>query len=147
MRKRIKKIGNSTFETDSVIERFGDKVTKHANLADSAEVQQLEVQSKTHLEDDVGHGNPAIIRTFTFGMNLHSFTEAKPTKQDIFNSHLKGIEIALWRDGMQLMTDVVPRVIFNVEKAQYSVIIGAKPLKGHILRESTKTLKELVTNL
>lgn len=107
------------------------------------DVQSLEAQSKTKLEDDVGHGNPAIIRRFTFGINPVAFKEYQPTKQELFNSHYKGIEIALWRDGLKVLPDVNPRIVVNQEKMNYEIFVAAQPMRGHILRERPQTLTEI----
>lgn len=142
--KKVTKIAKDTFDTGDSITKFGEKVTDHHLLAKGAEAQQLEVQSQTHLEDDKGEGKAAIVRCFTFGMNVASFREVQPTKQQLFNHHLKGIEIALWKDGLQILTDVTPRIVFNEKKLTYQIFVGAVPMRGHILREQPKTLKELV---
>lgn len=142
--KKAKQIAKNTFDTGDAVTKFGEKVDKHELLAPSAEAQQLEVQSKTHLEDDKGEGNAAIVRCFTFGMNVESFRRVRPTKQELFNHHLKGIEIALWKDGMKVLTEVTPRIVFDEKKLTYQIFVGAVPMRGHILREQPKTLKELV---
>lgn len=147
MAKRIRKVNNTTFETDGVVEKFGEKVSKHELLGGGAEVQQLQVESKTHLEDDIGSGNAAIIRMFEFGMNLHTFNEVRPTKQQIFNSHLKGIEVALWKDGLKPLTSVEPKITLDAKTRTYRIFVGAQPMKGHILREQPKTLKQIVHNV
>lgn len=107
------------------------------------DVQSLEAQSKTKLEDDQGHGDAAIIRRFTFGINPESFKQYQPTKQELFNSHYKGIEIALWRDGLKVIPEVHPRIVINQEKMNYEIFVGAKPMRGHILRERPQTLTEI----
>lgn len=106
-------------------------------------VQSIEAQSKTKLEDDAGHGNAAIIRCFKFGINPKVFQEHPPTKQELFNSHHKGIEIALWRDGMKVIPDVNPRIVIDQKNMSYLIFVGAQPMKGHILREQPKTLSEI----
>jgi hypothetical protein len=111
-------------------------------LGDKHEVVTAEVQSRRRFEDFDDGGKAAIIRTFTFGMNFQSFTEAKPTKQEIFNAHLKGLEIALWKDGLKMWTAVQPQITFNVEKGQYSIIVGAQPINE--LVSNAPGLKELV---
>ena len=110
------------------------------------EVSNIETQSKTKLEDDAGHGGAAIIRRFSFGMNAESFKEKPPTKQELFNYHIKGIEIMLWRDGMKIMTEVQPRIMLEEKKMQYHIFVGARPQKGFILREAPQTLKEVARN-
>ena len=107
------------------------------------EVSNIETQSKTKLEDDIGHGGAAIIRRFTFGMNAESFKQKPPTKQELFNYHIKGIEIMLWRDGMKIMTEIEPRITLDSKGLQYHIFIGARPQKGFILREAPQTLKDV----
>lgn len=103
-----------------------------------------EAESKTKLEDDQGHGNAAIIRCFEFAMNPEAFREYAPTKQELFNSHYKGIEIALWRDGMKVIPEVNPRIVVKQDIGRYQIFVGAAPMKGHTLREKPNTLSELV---
>ena len=110
------------------------------------EVSNIETQSKTKLEDDAGHGGAAIIRRFSFGMNAESFKKQPPTKQELFNYHVKGIEVMLWRDGMKIMTEVQPRIMLEEKKMQYHIFVGARPQKGFILREAPQTLKEVARN-
>ena len=107
------------------------------------DVKSLEVESTTKLEHDEGHGNAAIIRCFTFGMNPEVFHQYQPTKQELFNSHYKGIEVALWKDGMKVIPEVNPRVVFDEKNLRYQIFVGAAPMKGHILRERPQTLKEI----
>ena len=107
------------------------------------DVQSLEAQSKTKLEDDTGHGNAAIIRCFDFAMNPQAFLEAKPTKQMLFNAHYKGIEVALWRDGMKVIPEVNPRIVVDEKAMKYKIFVGATPMKGHILTERPRTLSEI----
>jgi hypothetical protein len=116
------------------------KVELHGHEHDAA---SIEAQSKAHLEDDRGEGNAAIIRCFTFGINPEAFQRGKPTKQDLFNAHIKGIEIMLWRDGMTPMTEVEPRILLDSKNMTYKIFVGAKPMRGHLLQEKPKTLTEV----
>lgn len=127
------------------VAKFGgtDNLGKTVLNKHEHEVSTIETQSKRHLEDDIGEGGAAIIRRFTFGMNLEEFKERRPTKQDIFNYHIKGIEVMLWRDGMKVMTEVEPRIMFDTKLARYSIFVGARPAKGHILREVPRTLTQV----
>lgn len=108
---------------------------------------KAEATSETHLEDDTGHGGVAIIRQFTFKTNPQKFREAPPTKQELFNAHLKQIEILLWQDGMKIMTNVEPRLTLNKKKTQYTIFVGALPMRGQMLPwdNQPKLLKELIT--
>lgn len=105
--------------------------------------QTLETESQTHLEDDEGTGDAAIIRMFEFKVNPESFKQFTPTEQELFNSHYKGIEAILWRDGMSVLPEVNPRVTFSKNKKKYRIFIGAKPAKGHLLMEKPKTLSQI----
>ena len=109
------------------------------------DAKSIEVQSSTKLEQDEGSGNAAVIRCFEFGINLEAFKQHKPTKQELFNSHAKGIEISLWRDGLKVIPDVTPRIVVNEKDMKYQIFVGAQPNRGHILPYDvkTKTLKEI----
>lgn len=106
------------------------------------EIESVETQSTTNLELDKGVGNAAIIRMFEFAINPVVFEQHPPTKQDLFNAHHKGIEMALWRDGLKVIPSVNPGI--TVEQSKYRIWVGAAPMKGHILQEHTNTLSELV---
>ena len=108
------------------------------------EASSIEAQSETRLEQDTGEGGAAIIRRFTFGVNPEAFAQHTPTMQELFNYHHKGIEIALWRDGMAIITEVQPRVIFDKQNTKYHIFVGARPLRGHVLRETPQTLSQIV---
>lgn len=110
------------------------------------DVSKLEAQSKTHLEDDTGVGEAAIIRCFEFAANPEVFKQHKPTKQELFNYHSKGIEIMLWKDGMKVMPEVNPKVLLNKKGTKYQIFVGAQPMKGHLLQEKTRTLSQLARN-
>lgn len=122
--------------------RFTEVNAKNAPVKDIPwDANQIEVQSDTHLEDDEGVGGAAIIRCFEFGVNPAAFKEHQPTTQQLFNSHLKGIEVMLWRDGMKIFNEVEPRIVFD--KTTYKIFVSAIPMRGHILREKPQTLSEI----
>ena len=130
------------------VAKFGgiEELGKGVVYGHDHEVESIETQSKRHLEEDLGQGPAAIIRCFTFGINPVAFKEHQPTKQELFNSHIKGIEVMLWRDGMTLMLDVEPRVLFDQQAMTYKIFVGARPARGHFLTkvQIPKTLKEIV---
>ena len=107
------------------------------------DASSVEAKSQTRLEDDMGEGDAVIVRRFIFGMNLVAWKEHRPTKQDIFNSHIRGIEIALFGDGLKVFDEVPPRITFDVKNSQYSIFIAARPQKGHMLRERPQTLTQI----
>lgn len=107
------------------------------------EASTIEAQSKVHLEDDEGYGNAVVIRCFEFGMNPVAFKEYAPTRQELFNSHYKGIEIALWRDGLKVISEVNPRIVVDEKNSRYQIFVGARPMKGQLLKESPLTLSQI----
>lgn len=107
-------------------------------------LESIETASQTHLEDDMGGGGATIIRTFEFGMNPEAFRQYQPTKQELFNSHLKGIELALWKDGLKVMDEVQPKLVVDNKANRYTIFVGAQPMKGHMLYEQPKTLSEQI---
>lgn len=121
------------------VQELGSVKTEH-----NYDLSSLEVKSETHLEDDHGGGGAAIVRMFEFGMNPQAFQEARPTKQDLFNAHYKGIEVALWKDGMKVIPEVNPKIVLDEKKGKYMIFVGAQPMRGHILREQPKTLAEQI---
>lgn len=136
--KQVKSFGGTKHLGNVVEQDAKDAPVKDVNY----DVQDLEVQSKTNLEQDQGGGGAAIIRCFEFGINYQTFNEVRPTKQDLFNAHYKGIEMALWRDGLKVIPEVNPRIVINSSKGTYSIFVGANPMKGHILREQPRTLAD-----
>lgn len=105
--------------------------------------KELQTESDVHLEDDEGYGNATIIRCFTFGANPEAFAQHKPTKQELFNSHLKGIEVMLWKDGLKVMTSVTPRLVISKSKKFYQIFVGAEPAKGHNLYQTPQKLADI----
>lgn len=125
--------------------KFVETDAKDAPVKDvHYDLQNLEVQSQTHLEDDHGGGGSAIIRMFEFGMNPLAFSQHRPSKQELFNSHFKGIELALWRDGMKVIPEVNPRIIVDEKAGSYKIFVGAQPQKGHTLTEQPRTLSQQI---
>lgn len=110
-------------------------------LDGNSEAAQAQVESKTHLEDDEGSGEVAIIRQFKFKMDVDAFAKAPVSKQGLFNHHLKQIEIILWKDGMKVMPEVPPQLQIDAKKRQYTIIIGASIVKGNLLLGGQKPKK------
>ena len=127
------------------VEQLGTVRTDlHSPLkGDNYDASSVEAQSTTKLEHDVGHGEPLIIRRFTFGLNPEKFLERPPTKQDIFNAHIKGIEMALFADGMKIFDEAQPRITFDMNKKQYDIFITARARKGYLIQERPQTLSEV----
>ncbi len=110
-------------------------------VSSSYDTSSVEAKSKVHLEMDKGEGNAVVIRRFSFGINPQVWLEHPPTKQDLFNHHIKGIEMALFRDGLKLYLESQPRIV--VSNTNYEIFIAAVPKKGYLLKERPQTLGEI----
>lgn len=138
MKKKIKEVA-----------KFGgvDELGKVQMDGHEHEASHIEAKSENaHLEDDHGEGAAVVIRCFTFQMNLEKpelFIERNPSKQDIFNSHVKGIEKYLWKDGLTINDGVAPRITFDVKKFQYSIFVASRPARGYVLNERPQTLSQI----
>lgn len=108
------------------------------------EGEEVYAESDTKLEHDEGKGEPVIIRSFEFGVNPKAFKEHTPTKQELFNSHLRGMESLLWRDGLKPFEGVEPRLIFSKNRRQYRIIVACQPSRGNVLLETPQRLSELI---
>ena len=139
--KEVKKFGG----VDELGTVKTDLHTGLDGIHQSYDASHIEAKSEqAHLEDDRGEGDAVIVRRFVFGMNPEVFIEHRPTKQELFNAHLRGIEMALFGDGLKIFDDVPPRITFDVEKKQYSIFIAARPRKGYLLQETPQTLREII---
>lgn len=124
-------------------EELGDiKVADGLGTTDYS-LSNVEAKSETKLEHDEGHGDAVVIRQFTFAMNMETFKEVRPNRQQLFNHHVKGIEIALWKDGLKVFSDVPPRLTIDEKNMRYSIYVAAKVARGHILTTQPKTLSQL----
>ena len=133
--KKVKKerLASSKDLTDHVIAETKATVVDSKDKGYDYDIKQGEVHSDTHLEDDTGHGKSIIIRSFDFKANPQAFKERTPSKQELFNAHLKQIELVLWKDGLKIMPDVTPQLILSKKRDGYRIVVGAEPQKGQII--------------
>lgn len=145
MAKRPKTVDVQKFGGVEDIGKFTETHAINAPVSNvHYDLQDIEVTSTSNLEDDKGGGGAAIIRMFEFGMNPQAFAQHIPTKQELFNSHYKGIETALWKDGMKVIPEVNPRIVVDDKAGNYKIFVGAQPMRGHTLQEQPKTLAEQI---
>lgn len=129
-------------EKDATIESKFHGKTELGNV--EWEGEEVQAKSKTVLEDDRGTGTPVVIRFFDFGANPKVFKEHKPTAQELFDGHRKGMESLLWRDGLRPYEGVEPRLMFSKNKMHYRFIITCIPSAGNVLTDKTQTLSQLI---
>lgn len=108
--------------------------------------QEIGVNSDIPLVDE-GKGKPYIIRQFEFRFSpevLQKIQQKKipaPTRQELFNTHVKQIRITLWGDGLVPMEEIEPRIIIG--KKKYKIIILCQPRFGTMVAERPQTLQEI----
>ena len=124
-------------------------IEKKANNLPSKKVEDLQwegeevqAESTTKLQEDKGTGTPVIIRFFDFGANVDTFRQHMPTAQELFNSHMRGIESLLWTDGLAFYKGIEPRLMFSKDKKHYRFAITCVPTQSLI--DNTKTLSQLL---
>lgn len=140
----IRKATKGSKVDDHIVDKVG--ITEQTGEKDIQwEATKGEVESTTNLEDDEGHGPAVIVRSFDFKANPAAFHEHTPSKQELFNAHAKQIEIHLWKDGMQVMPDVDPKVILSKKRDGYRIIVGAEPAKGNLLYQTPQTLSQIAS--
>lgn len=109
------------------------------------EGEELSAEADTKLEQDTGTGEAIILRFFDFGADPLVFKDHKPSAQELFNGHIKGIEALLWGDGLKPYEGVEPRLMFSKDKKFYRFIIACKPTIGSSILETPQTLTDLIT--
>lgn len=106
------------------------------------EGEEVSTESTTKLEEDKGTGQAIVLRFFDFGVNAETFKQHKPTAQELFNSHMKGMESLLWKDQLKPFDGVEPRLMFSKDKSHYRFVIACIPMG--ILTDKTQTLSQIV---
>lgn len=145
MTKQKKSTNTDKLESNKIdLGNLPTSKVKDVGTGDEYDASDIEVRSQTTLESDKGEGNPLIIKVFTFLANPETFKNQQPTAQELFNIHLKQMEMALWDQGLKVEPKVEPRLVFNKRKTQYQFFIGCRLARGRILSETPLTLSEIV---
>lgn len=124
-----------------------EKNAKNAPVKDLEwEGEEIGVESTTKIEDDKGVGQEIILRSFDFAANPETFNTHKPTPQELFESHRRGMEAMLWTDGMAPYQAIEPRLMFSKDGTKYRFILSCIPSLGNSIIDKTKTLSQLLVN-
>lgn len=110
------------------------------------EGEEISTESETRIDQDDGTGQAIILRFFEFGANVETFKQHKPTAQELFNSHMRGMESLLWKDGLKPYDAIEPRLMFSKDKTKYRFIIACIPSGLNVLVDNTRTLSQLLNN-
>ncbi|MEK6882318.1 MAG: hypothetical protein AABY22_22050 [Nanoarchaeota archaeon] len=107
--------------------------------------QDLAVKADTPLIDSAT-GKKIIIRKFEFEwdkkIKLQDKMNAQYDKQAFFNSHAKYIKDFLWKDGLSVLENQDPKMIFN-EKG-YVIAIACEAKLGVSIFEKGMTLQDIL---
>lgn len=121
-----------------------EKDAKDAPVKDIQwEGEEVGVESTTKLQSDKGTGQEIILRFFDFAANPESFRQHKPTEQELFEHHRKGMEAMLWNDGLTPCFAIEPRLLFSKDHTQYRFVLSCIPSLGNTIIEKAHTLSEL----
>lgn len=103
--------------------------------------QEVEVQSDPLI--DTGSGRPIILRHFEFKANPEAFA-VMPTAQDLFTCHAKQIEMFLWKDGLEPIKTISPRIIMSKKKDHYRIFVTCQAKIGVAVLDKPQTLQDLI---
>ncbi len=109
---------------------------------DKWEGQEVEVQSDPLI--DTATGRPIILRYFEFKANPEVFERMRPTTQDIFTNHAEQIRMFLWKDGLEPVEAVSPRIIVSTKKDNYRIFVTCQAKAGVAVLETPQTLQDLI---
>lgn len=119
------------------------------HLSQSVEVQmdgnkydvvEGEVHSDPILDKGVGRG--IILRQFEYALNPNLPRDIKISKQDIFNSHQKQIEMMLWADGLVPLNEIhKTKVQISKSQKKYRIFVLCQPRQGVALSETPTKIK------
>lgn len=94
---------------------------------------------------EVQGGKPVILRMFTFKFDPKVIQKGrKPSKQMLFNTHVKQIRDFLWKDGLKAREDINPRV--TVGEKGYTFYIASEPKLGVTLADKPMSLNDVLGN-
>lgn len=108
------------------------------------EGEEVGAESTTKIEEDKGTGQTIIMRFFEFSVNPQTFKDHKPTAQELFDSHRRGMEALLWSDGLTPHHILEPRLQFSKDKTRYRFVLTCIPSMGNVVNEKTQTLSEIL---
>ena len=98
---------------------------------------------------DSAIGKKVIIRTFDFewkkGMKTQDKMNAQYNKQAFFNSYAKYIRDFLWKDGLSILENQDPKMIFN--KKGYRIAIACEARFGVSIFDKATTLQGIMRPL
>ena len=107
--------------------------------------QDLAVKADTALIDS-GTGKKVIIRVFDFqwakNLNKQDIQQIKFNKQALFNAHANFIKSFLWKDGLSVLENEDPKLMFA--KGGYKIAVACEARFGLNIFEKGNTLQDIL---
>lgn len=106
--------------------------------------QEVEVKSDPFVDE--GSGATMAIRVFDFAANPKVLKDMKPTKQDLFNHHVKQIETMLWADGLKPVHHLNPIIQVSKKREKYRIYVTCEAKKGNMFsyKDKPQTLQQII---
>lgn len=133
--------GNTHHENRDLENHLGD--TFKAEDQDNNEWQGQQLSTKSDPLVDKGTGKPVILRVFEFSANPIVLKREKPTKQQLFDAHALQIKHFLWKDGLEPLDIISPKIVVSKKREKYRIFVTCQPKPGVTLVETPQTLQEL----
>lgn len=110
----------------------------------SWEGQEVQVNSDPVI--DPGTGETVLMRVFDFGANPEALKRDKPSKQQIFDNHIKQIQTMLWSDGLEPMKELNPLIQVSKKKEKYRIILWCRARAGVVWSDKPQNLQDIMKN-
>lgn len=123
-------------------DHFGDSF-QTVGQKDKWTGQEVEVTSDPLIEGS-NPGKTIVLRSFYFKANPELLKAQKPTKQQLFDSHVKQIELMLWNDGLMPFKEVEPRVITSKKRDEYKIFMACEARPGVTFAHNPTKLQDLI---
>lgn len=102
------------------------------------EGNEVEVQSDPLIDKE--SGRPIVLRTFEFKKSA-DFDKLNPTKQELFNAHEKQLRIFLWKDGLEPVESMPPRIVHKDDT--YIIFVTCQAKQGVVIVENPLNLSAI----
>lgn len=106
--------------------------------------QELQVNSDPLI--DLQTGDNVLLRVFDFGANPENLKRDKPTKQQLFDSHVKQIMTMLWSDGLEPAKEINPLIQISKKKEKYRILMWCRAKSGVAWADTPQSLQEITKN-
>lgn len=92
---------------------------------------------------DLGTGENILLRVFDFSANPETLKRDKPTKQQLFDSHVKQIDAMLWSDGLAPAREMNPLIQLSKEKEKYRILLWCRAKGGVAWADAPRKLQDI----